>query len=378
MDALTLPLDGTGSGADARAQAAGSGRPPPPPGFNNSSQASSSAPPALVAPGLAAPGQAPGQAPAAPPGFAGEPLAADGSAGYGGSEVAHTAVLDRTSARGKRRYKWDALWGGALPAALLREIQMDEVATFSVTDVQSAEIMSRALAALEGVSEHSVVTDATACVGGNAISLARYFRHVNAVELDPVRCAMLQHNLAVCLRQQQVQLCPACKAISVCCKCPADPQKPAAATATAAGTGKEEAGVWRPPPIVGLISVRQGDCLRVCPTLQSDIVFLDPPWGGLDYSQRDTVDLFISGQSLDQVCSALSKNTRYLAIKVPYNVNLEPTLSDPTCRFVSEVLLDKMKMVILEYAAAPGPAPAAAAALSQDQLNFLQTIGLKM
>jgi 16S rRNA G966 N2-methylase RsmD len=85
----------------------------------------------------------------------------------------------------------------------------------------------------------AVVTDMTACVGGNVISFARRFRAVNAIEIDATRHAMLKHNVAVVAEHANVTFV-------------------------------------------------QGDAVSLLlnPTaspLVQDVLFMDPPWGGPDY-----------------------------------------------------------------------------------------------
>ena len=113
----------------------------------------------------------------------------DGSAGYG--ETSSAQPFTHSTAPPRLKYKWRMLWGG-LTTEAQAAIQMDEVATFSVTHMRVANEMSSILKTLGGVSERSSITDATACVGGNTASFARFFRSVHAIELDPHRCEMLR------------------------------------------------------------------------------------------------------------------------------------------------------------------------------------------
>ena len=52
------------------------------------------------------------------------------------------------------------------------------------------------------------ITDGSACVGGNTIALAqrRAVKRVRAIELDPSRAAMLQHNAKVVGVAQRVDV----------------------------------------------------------------------------------------------------------------------------------------------------------------------------
>jgi RNA cap guanine-N2 methyltransferase len=116
---------------------------------------------------------------------------------------------------------------------------------------------------------YGTITDCTACVGGNAINFAKHFDHVNAIELDAIRAGYLQHNVTL-----------------IC---------------------------GRHAPRVG---VHHGDALVKVKTLQQDVLFFDPPWGGKVYESNSTVDLFLSGKSLSEVCMEFRGQANFLALKV--------------------------------------------------------------
>ena len=43
--------------------------------------------------------------------------------------------------------------------------------------------------------------------------------------------------------------------------------------------------------VLDRIEFIQGDYMQIAPTLQADIVFLSPPWGGPQYLKADVFDL---------------------------------------------------------------------------------------
>jgi len=53
---------------------------------------------------------------------------------------------------------------------------------------------------------NSIITDGTACVGGNTISFARSFRKVNAVEVNAKRFNMLRKNCSILKVAEKVTL----------------------------------------------------------------------------------------------------------------------------------------------------------------------------
>ncbi|CAH0482338.1 unnamed protein product [Peronospora belbahrii] len=171
---------------------------------------------------------------------------------------------------------------------------VDEVAAFSVTDSEMATKISQAVLDLfvpskdditseSGNEDHEdgkrtieerkkyplVVTDGTACVGGNVLSFCDFFMHVNAIENDSTRVQMLRHNLQVL------------KKTNVTCM--------------------------------------HANYLDVMLELQQDVVFLDPPWGGPEYKDLNKVDLFLADVPLHEICTRLQSSTKCIVLKVPSN-----------------------------------------------------------
>ena len=150
-----------------------------------------------------------------------------------------------------------------------RQLKLDDEAFYSVTDQYTADRISRDL--LRILPNLQVITDATACIGGNTYSFSKYFPKVNAIEVDPLRYQYLQHNMKV-LETLNVEL-------------------------------------------------HLSDLLIACHRLSQDLIFIDPPWGGPDYKSKEAVDLFISDVELSEVCEHIKDTTKYIALKVPTNFN---------------------------------------------------------
>jgi hypothetical protein len=112
-------------------------------------------------------------------------------------------------------------------------IRLDATGWFSVTPERIAASHARACAARSGLA-----LDAFAGVGGDAIQLARTCARVLALEIDPSRARLLQHNARVYGVGDRVDV--------VCC-----------------------------------------DFYRALRTLRADTLFLSPPWGGPQGFRRD-------------------------------------------------------------------------------------------
>ncbi len=166
-----------------------------------------------------------------------------------------------------------------VPEAQRWKIQMDDVALFSVTEPNLARLQAlhikRVLYNLLGSSRmrDAVITDATACVGGNTIAFADYF-YVNSVEYSPQRARMLANNILVTNKQNKVE-------------------------------------------VIG------ADYLSIMRTLKQDVVFMDPPWGGTDYKKDKRIDMFLGTTNVvDIVRTILNEGLApIVAIKAPLNYN---------------------------------------------------------
>lgn len=181
---------------------------------------------------------------------------------------------------------------------------LDEEALYSTTDQITAEKIANTV--LELVGRHAVVIDATACIGGSALSFANTFDKVIAIEKDPVRFRYLEHNITVLDLRPQV----ACV---------------------------------------------NADLIDECPKYKSDVIFIDPPWGGPEYKTAKHVSLFLSNQPLASVCCALIQHTRYLVIKVPTNFDEESFVADTKDVLTlhsKNTKLRKMILLILRAASA--------------------------
>jgi len=278
-------------------------------------------------------------------------LSSDGSAGYGGAEF-KSGVLRIDSVPMKLLSKWRKLWS-FLPQELQDQIQMDEISTFSVTEPLSAERIALELMQLEGLSGESIITDATACVGGNAIAFTRFFHHVHAIELDDGRCKMLQNNFNVCLAHMQPH-CHGCQRYQGFCDCQKHPDERFAS------------------PKIGTLEIHQGDCLEICPKLQQDVIFVDPPWGGSEYHKRERVSLFLSKTPLAKVCALLGEHSQYVAMKIPHNADLSEFEADPKCIMVKNVkIVKRLRLLVVKFEVEQR-------ALSHEELEFLKGIGLKL
>ena len=174
-----------------------------------------------------------------------------GGGGHGSGRAASTGneVWTHSTAPASLKFKFKFYFRQLTkdnPSAFDR-LQMDRVGSYSVTDARSAEKTSDLIIKHLGVTRDVVrknvsVIDGCACIGGNTISFAKRFAHVEAVEFSAQRAGILRNNLQVL------------------------------------GLGSA-------------VKVVNDDFIGLIPSLDFDVVFLDPPWGGEGYQEREFIDI---------------------------------------------------------------------------------------
>jgi len=168
----------------------------------------------------------------------------------------------------------------------INQIQLDEVAYFSLCPKTHADTITQAI--VDCVAEFNaktstfdtktmIITDGCAGVGGVSMSLiiSDKFKHVNSVESDPIRQDMLQSNIRAVKRSDN--------------------------TTT--------------------IDVVRGNYLNVMNTLEQDIVFFDPPFGGPGYKYYKNAVLFLGGRHMADIANDLLENNKakQVFIRTPEN-----------------------------------------------------------
>jgi 16S rRNA G966 N2-methylase RsmD len=167
-----------------------------------------------------------------------------------------------------------------------KKLRMTNISIYSTTPWKEGKIISgiidKQLRSLLGDSynrKNTIITDATANIGGNTISFyLKGFGKVNAVEIDKLTCDILKNNLDVY------------------------------------GLGNKG-------------DVHCANYLDLYTKLRQDVVFIDPPWGGPKYKEAKLLDLYLGNTNIIDICKTLmeKKLTKIIALKVPVNYNL-PTL----------------------------------------------------
>jgi 16S rRNA G966 N2-methylase RsmD len=164
------------------------------------------------------------------------------------------------------------------------------------------DIIKNHLTALNWDHSKSIITDATAGVGGNTISFAKHFRYVYAIELDKRRAEFLENNINVYDLKN--------------------------------------------------ISVITNDCMKMLPNIYDhDVIYIDPPWGGKNYKDHTDLKLDISGISIEDICNKLTdpgfmkRIPLFIVLKLPKNYDIVYFYKKSTNKNI--YYYDLAKMIIL-------------------------------
>lgn len=241
----------------------------------------------------------------------------DGSSGYGNTTSSDIHTW------GTAPEAWEYKFGYYFknyPEDLQNRIQMDEIAAFSLTHPTFADDIARTLIGLHGISKKPSIIDATAGGGGNSMAFIKHFNEVISIELNSKRSGMLHDNL------------------------------------------KTFKKFFKPTPR-GNFNVLTGDYTILKNShklLQNyvDVIFLDPPWGGIGYKNKDNIRLKLSGKFMSEVCNNIKNKSRYIALKLPVKYNLNK-LNSEISKFNGEIIKDwviknkkqavKMLIVVIQY-----------------------------
>lgn len=120
-----------------------------------------------------------------------------------------------------------------------------------------------------------IITDATAGLGGNTLSFAKLFKHVNAIEKDYDTFKILENNLK--------EYC------------------------------------------YSNVTLINDDFINVYGSFRQHVVFIDPPWGGKNYMKHKDLRLKMSDTEIEHLCDLLRNNI--IVLKLPINYDFQYLLT---------------------------------------------------
>jgi len=146
---------------------------------------------------------------------------------------------------------------------------------YSVTKKKDADRIINIMKNVVGDLKSKTITDASGCVGGDTISFGFNFNTVHSIEINPENFKALENNVRTYALKN--------------------------------------------------VFLYQGDSVSLF-NWNTDILYLDPPWGGPDYKNKKNLDLYMSSKRIDVWFEEiLLKKIRpnYIIVKLPQNFNFK-------------------------------------------------------
>ena len=147
-------------------------------------------------------------------------------------------------------------------------LKMTNVGLFSVSKTEGANKLVELIQRYFKTTD-IVVTDGTGNVGSDTIALALAFKHVNTIEKDEVEFIALKHNV-------------------------------------------ETYNLTN-------VTLINGDTNDELKKLTQDVVYIDAPWGGVNYKNTASLQLFMSNNEISAIYKKNKNKTKLFVFKVPKN-----------------------------------------------------------
>lgn len=177
------------------------------------------------------------------------------------------------------------------------KLQMTVEGEYSITPKYMASQIYTIIKQYLKNTKDLIITDANGGIGGDTINFALKFKLVNSVEASPSHCRVLQHNVNV------YHL----KNVKVYCQ----------------------------------------NYVEIMKSLKQDVIFMDPPWGGIHYKDVPNLSLYLDGYLIEELVNLLSSRAKLFVIKVPKNFNFVHFKNSVHEGKVIKHKLDKIDLIIV-------------------------------
>ncbi len=173
------------------------------------------------------------------------------------------------------------------------KIRITDIGLYSITKKNEAFFITNLITKYFGENQ-IIITDSTACCGGNTISFLLHpqIEKVNSVEINDLHFNILKNNVELYKNHSKVELI-------------------------------------------------KSNYLDVAHNLQQDVIFYDLPWGGKNYIEKDeiTLGLYTDNHffiSLSSIVNQMKDKTKLQVLKIPLNFGFT--------KFLREIEYTKIKI----------------------------------
>ena len=143
------------------------------------------------------------------------------------------------------------------------------------------------------------VTDATACIGGDTLLFSLYFKKVDSIEWKHDNITVLRNNIDVFNANN--------------------------------------------------VTIHEGDSTKLF-SWKTDVLYIDPPWGGPEYYKIYQMDLFIGEYRVDKWVELMLKRDnrpRHIILKLPTNYNFSRLRFLPNIDTMNTYVIRRFVVVLL-------------------------------
>ena len=153
-----------------------------------------------------------------------------------------------------------------------KNLQLSNIGIYSIFYPNSGDEVAKVIRSYIP-NKKATITDANSNMGGAVFAFSNYFDKINAVEIVPMHCDILENNIRVYGIQDKVD-------------------------------------------------IHCVDYLDIGDKLEQDVIFFDPPWGGKNYKDLKLMNMFLDSIPINQIIKALLSKSM-VAIRVPFNYDFK-------------------------------------------------------
>ncbi len=156
------------------------------------------------------------------------------------------------------------------PDCNYNNLLLDDEGLWSITHIKDADLISHTIIEIMGTNKLNIL-DMTAGCGGNMISFINIFYHTTGIEINENRFNLLKNNLDKYKKDNYILI--------------------------------------------------NGNSIEYIKSLY-DVYYIDPPWGGPDYKNNQSIELYLSNINIYDIIQLIPVN-KLIVLKLPFNYNID-------------------------------------------------------